>query len=79
MTEGSIVNLFARFGGSWVTPPLCDGLLPGIWRARYLAETGAAERSLTLEELLEADLVVVGNSVRGALVVDRVVADPVVF
>lgn len=79
VTEGSIVNLFARFGGSWVTPPLCDGLLPGIWRARYLAETGAAERSLTLEELLEADLVVVGNSVRGALVVDRVVADPVVF
>ncbi|MBN1320958.1 MAG: aminodeoxychorismate synthase component I [Thermoleophilia bacterium] len=79
VTEGSIVNVFARFGRSWVTPPLCDGLLPGVWRARYLAETGAAERSLTLEELLAADLVVVGNSVRGALTVDRVVADPVVF
>lgn len=79
VTEGSIVNIFARFGGSWITPPLSDGLLPGIWRAHYLAETGALECSLTLEELLAADLMVVGNSVRGALVVDRVVADPVVF
>ena len=52
VTEGAITNVFARFGEEWVTPPLTDGLLPGIWRAWFLAEKGAEERSLTLEDLL---------------------------
>ena len=79
VTEGAITNLFARFGDRWVTPPLADGLLPGIWRAWFLAETGAEERSLTLDELPTADEIVVGNSVRGGVSIDMIVADPVVF
>ncbi len=75
VTEGAITNVFARFGDSWVTPPVEDGLLPGIWRADFLREKGAAERSLTLDELLRADEIVVGNSVRGAMRVDAVVVD----
>ncbi|MBC7294283.1 MAG: aminotransferase class IV, partial [Thermoleophilia bacterium] len=58
-------NLFARFGNQWVTPPVTDGLLPGIWRAYFLQDTHAHEQSITVEELLAADEVIVGNSVRG--------------
>jgi para-aminobenzoate synthetase/4-amino-4-deoxychorismate lyase len=75
VTEGAITNLFARFEDSWVTPPVEDGLLPGIWRADYLREKQAAERSLTLDELLLADEIVLGNSVRGAMGVDSVVVN----
>jgi para-aminobenzoate synthetase / 4-amino-4-deoxychorismate lyase len=79
VTEGAITNLFARFGDRWVPPPVTDGLLPGIWRAHYMAETEAEERSLTLDELAGADEIVAGNSVRGGVSIDMIVADPVVF
>jgi len=79
VTEGAITNIFARFGDEWVTPPLADGLLPGVWRAWFLLETSAKQRSLALEDLLAADEVLVGNSVRGPVPVDRVVCDPVTF
>jgi para-aminobenzoate synthetase / 4-amino-4-deoxychorismate lyase len=79
VTEGGITNLFARFGDLWVTPPLEDGLLPGVWRAAFAAETGAVERSLTLQELLQADEIVVGNSARGAVAVGGLLADPLTY
>ena len=79
VTEGSITNIFARFGDAWVTPPLADGLLPGIWRTVFLAEKAAVERSLTLDELLEADEIVAGNSVRGAVRVAALLADPLAY
>jgi para-aminobenzoate synthetase/4-amino-4-deoxychorismate lyase len=79
VTEGAISSIAARFDDQWVTPPLEDGLLPGIWRARFIVEKGAVERSLTLPDLLSADEIVVGNSVRGTAQVHRLVADPLVF
>jgi para-aminobenzoate synthetase/4-amino-4-deoxychorismate lyase len=79
VTEGAITNLFARFGAQWVSTPLGDGLLPGIWRASFSAEKGAVERSLSLDELLAADEIVVGNSVRGAILVERFIVEPLVF
>jgi len=72
VTEGTITNLFIRSGGQWMTPPMTDGLLPGTWRGQYLREVGAIEKSLLVEQLLEADEVVVGNSVRGAVSVDEI-------
>jgi para-aminobenzoate synthetase/4-amino-4-deoxychorismate lyase len=76
VTEGAVTNLFARFGDRWVTPALDEGLLPGIWRASYLRQTGAGETSLTLTDLWTADEIVVGNSVRGAVHIDRLVTGP---
>jgi para-aminobenzoate synthetase / 4-amino-4-deoxychorismate lyase len=73
VTEGAITNVFARFGHSWATPPVEDGLLPGIWRADFFREKGARERSLTLDDLLLADEIVMGNSVRGGFGADSVV------
>ena len=76
VTEGAITNLFARFGCTWVTPPIADGLLPGVWRAQFLRETHAVERSLTLDELAGADEVALGNSVRGRIPVAEIVERP---
>jgi len=73
LTEGAISNLFVRRGGQWLTPPLTDGLLPGIWRADFMARHAAVEAYLTPEMLGEAEEVVIGNSVRGETRVDEVV------
>jgi para-aminobenzoate synthetase/4-amino-4-deoxychorismate lyase len=65
LTEGSRTNLFVRLGDDLVTPPLCDGVFPGILRARLLAEGSASERSLLPDELRRARETFVGNSARG--------------
>ena len=41
VTEGGITNIFARFGATWVTPPVADGLLPGVWRAAFMEAEGS--------------------------------------
>jgi branched-chain amino acid aminotransferase len=64
-------NLFAVIDGGLVTPPLADGVLPGILRAEVRAGCAprlglpVAERSLGLDELLRAEAVFVTNSLRG--------------
>jgi para-aminobenzoate synthetase/4-amino-4-deoxychorismate lyase len=76
VTEGAITNIFARIAGQWFTPPLADGLLPGIWRTRFMAQTGAVERSLTLVDLAQADEIILGNSVRGPVRVGEILEKP---
>lgn len=75
VTEGAITNIFARFGTTWATPPVQDGLLPGIWRADFAGRQHAVERSLTLDELKSADEIVVGNSVRGMVAVGSLIVN----
>jgi para-aminobenzoate synthetase/4-amino-4-deoxychorismate lyase len=75
LTEGAISNLFVRVGEGWLTPPLMDGLLPGIWRENFMAQNGAVEEHVTPELLAEAEEVVIGNSVRGTIRVDEVVLE----
>lgn len=64
-TETTIANLAVRLDGTWCTPPLDDGLLPGTERAALLASGELRERSITLEELRGAEGLEVLNSVRG--------------
>ena len=78
VTEGAISNIFARFGETWVTPPVDDGLLPGIWRASFIEQTNACQASLSTADLSAADELLAGNSVRGAVSVARLVAEPLV-
>ncbi|MEP9353650.1 aminotransferase class IV [Xanthobacter sp. KR7-65] len=54
VAETSIANVFAVIRGELVTPPLADGVLPGVMRAAVLAQ-GARERSLAPEDLDQAD------------------------
>lgn len=65
--EGTITNVFARFEGQLVTPPLSCGLLPGILREEMLEAGVAVERRFGLAELQRAEAVFVGNSLRGLI------------
>ena len=67
LTEATRFNLFVRRGGRWLTPPLSDGLLPGILRAKLLQSGTAEEASLTLEDLQSAKDICLGNSLRGLI------------
>jgi para-aminobenzoate synthetase / 4-amino-4-deoxychorismate lyase len=65
VTEGSITNVFVEIDGELLTPPLRDGLVPGVLRAELLGRGDAREESITIEMLARADGVYVGNAVRG--------------
>ena len=65
LTEGSFTNLFVEKDGKLVTPPLERGLLPGLLRARLIAEGKAVEGDLTVDELKDGFLI--GNNVRGLI------------
>jgi branched-chain amino acid aminotransferase len=73
----SVGNIFALFGDELVTPPISDGVLPGVMRGFLLAECGglglkARERSLDLVELRNADAVFMTNSLRLIAPVERI-------
>ncbi|MCD4814703.1 aminodeoxychorismate synthase component I [bacterium] len=67
VTEGTITNCFIRKDGTWFTPPLTDGLLPGIERGKILKDKKmqVVEKSLTKAALFQADEIWLSNSVRG--------------
>lgn len=73
ITEGAFTNIFIFLKDGWVTPSVSCGLLPGIWRKRYLAEVSAREVPLTPLDLGRASRIVIGNSVRGTIEVDEIV------
>lgn len=65
LTEGSFTSLFVERDGRLLTPPAELGLLPGILRARLLAEGRAIEAPLTPADL--AGGFFVGNALRGLI------------
>lgn len=54
VAETSIANLFAVIDGVLITPPLSEGVLPGVMRAEVVA-AGAQERPLTADDLSSAE------------------------
>ncbi|WP_374676238.1 chorismate-binding protein [Ideonella sp.] len=69
LLEGGRSNVFVRLDGRWWTPPLADGVLPGVMRGALLDDPawGAAERRLTRADVERAQAVVVCNALRGVL------------
>jgi para-aminobenzoate synthetase/4-amino-4-deoxychorismate lyase len=65
ITETTRANVAVRLGAQWYTPPLRCGLLPGIKRAKDLAEGRLLERVITVDELLSAQSVATLSSLRG--------------
>jgi len=66
LTEGAIHNVFLVKNGVWHTPAVRCGLLPGTYRAEFLAgHPEAREEILRGEDLLQADAIFLCNSVRG--------------
>lgn len=72
LTEGSFTSLFVPRGDVLITPPLADGLLPGILRADLIAQGRAIEGAVALEDLAQEFFV--GNAVRGLIRARRAVA-----
>ena len=73
LTEGAVTNLFVLGDSGWITPDLQCGLLPGIWRKKFLEKTGAAESILKIADLTTAKSIISGNSVRGSIQIDKVI------
>jgi para-aminobenzoate synthetase/4-amino-4-deoxychorismate lyase len=68
LCEGAISNIFIKQkSGDWYTPSLDCGLLPGIWREETIKELNAIEKVLYRKDLENADKILIGNSVRGAV------------
>ena len=67
ITEGCITNIFLFKEGGYLTPPLADGLLPGIMRDHLLrhSQVPIIEQSLTVSDLQLAEAIYLCNSVRG--------------
>ncbi len=69
LTEGGRSNVFVKLGGRWWTPPVSDGVLPGVMRAVMLEDPRwqAGERSIHRDELAGAQGWMVCNALRGVL------------
>jgi para-aminobenzoate synthetase/4-amino-4-deoxychorismate lyase len=69
LTEGTRTNLFVEQDGRLFTPALTCGLLPGTLREELLdlPRAAASEAVLTPHDLLAADRIYLGNSVRGLI------------
>ena len=65
LIETTVANLAVRLDGRWWTPPLSSGCLPGVERARLLADGTLAERVLTTADLPRSDGLAVFSSLRG--------------
>lgn len=68
LTEGARTNVFVRVDGSWRTPRLSCGVLPGTMRARVMRRwPEIIECSIDRDALLRAERVLLSNAVRGLL------------
>ncbi|PCC75119.1 branched-chain amino acid aminotransferase [Nannocystis exedens] len=82
VAEGATSNVFAVLNGVLFTPPVSDGILPGITRAAVLDLAGALaipahESSLHPFDLRAADEVFLTSSVRGPIAVTTLDGFPV--
>jgi para-aminobenzoate synthetase/4-amino-4-deoxychorismate lyase len=66
VTEGTFNNVAVRKGGRLLTPPVRCGLLPGVMREEMIARGELEEAVLRVEDVAEAEEVVLLNALRGA-------------
>lgn len=76
LKEGSFTSLFVQIDGRLLTPR-GPGLLPGILRAALLRDGAAHLAELSVADLLRADAIFVGNSLRGLMAATLLSPDPV--
>lgn len=69
MTEGGRCNVLVKLHGRWHTPPLADGVLPGVMRAVLMEDPawGLTERQISRDDLLHAEQIAVCNALRGVM------------
>lgn len=74
LCEGTITNLLVELDGAWLTPPLSDGVLPGVMRAKLLARGALRVASLRPQDLARASRIRLCNALRGEIAAELVAA-----
>lgn len=64
ITESTIANIIIKENGSYYTPPLSSGLLPGTYREELLEQGKIVERPISKEQCATANEIWLINSVR---------------
>jgi branched-chain amino acid aminotransferase len=72
ITESAIANLIFQIGGQWVTPPLSDGVLPGVMRALLVEKNGVIVRRIEARQLDEIQAGFLVSSLKIAQPIDRI-------
>ena len=62
--EGSVTNLLFYIDGKWVTPPISDGVLPGVMRALVIEYCGVSVRSIDKSEISRVQAAFLLSSLR---------------
>jgi para-aminobenzoate synthetase/4-amino-4-deoxychorismate lyase len=65
VTESTIANIAVRLDGTWWTPPVEAGCLPGVERGRLVRAGKLAERTLRVADLDMAEGLALVSSLRG--------------
>jgi para-aminobenzoate synthetase/4-amino-4-deoxychorismate lyase len=64
ITESTVANVAVKLSGSWFTPPVEAGCLPGVYRKVLLEDGKLAERPIHLSDLNHCEGIALVNSVR---------------
>jgi para-aminobenzoate synthetase/4-amino-4-deoxychorismate lyase len=64
-TEVTTANLMVRRDGTWITPPLSSGCLPGVARAQLIEQGDIVEAVVLASDLAHVEGIAVVNSLRG--------------
>ena len=74
LTEGGRSNVLLFLDGRWVTPPLSDGVLPGVMRTVLLKDPRyrLTEHSVRRDDLMRAEDLMLCNALRGVFGVDLI-------
>ncbi|MFO1318740.1 MAG: chorismate-binding protein [Burkholderiales bacterium] len=70
ITETTFGNIALRIGGTWITPDVSAGLLPGVYREALLADGRIVAGDVLVEDMERATGAAFLNSVRGWVDVD---------
>ena len=62
--EGAVTNLLLRINDQWCTPPLSDGVLPGVMRALVIEYLAVQVRSIHRDEISEVQSAFLLSSLR---------------
>ena len=62
--EGAVTNVLLKIAGVWCTPPLSDGVLPGVMRALVVANCDVMVRSIAVSEIEDIESAFLLSSLR---------------
>jgi branched-chain amino acid aminotransferase len=72
ITETAIANLVFQLNGEWITPPLSDGVLPGVMRALLVEKNGVVVRQIRANQLNQIESGFVVSSLKIAQPIGRI-------